>query len=123
LAGTGRRPSWTGVRRDAADHERPAVLLCLADIDASGEDIEREQVEAFDLPPSSGTVGDSRSAAFALRHGQLVQVELEALAPEILAGLVRDAVAPLWDTSRSEAVRRAEDADRRRLGELLDALD
>src|SRR5215207_143693 len=38
-----------------------------------------EQVEEHDLPPQPGKTTDARSAAFALRHGRLVQVELDAL--------------------------------------------
>jgi hypothetical protein len=38
------------------------------------------------------------------RHGALVQVELDALAPDDLEALYRDAIAEFWDTSAYEAV-------------------
>jgi hypothetical protein len=109
---------------DAEDQDRPAVLLYAGDFDPSGEDIDRdftqrtacfdkvvrvaltaEQVEAYALPPAMGKRSDSRAAAFVARHGQLVQVELDALAPNDLEQLYRDAIAEFWDTSAYEAVR------------------
>jgi hypothetical protein len=40
-----------------------------------------------------GKATDSRAAAFKARHGRLVQVELEALAPDDLRQLFEDALA------------------------------
>jgi hypothetical protein len=80
------------------------VVLYAGDFDATGEDIvhnfevqltargvenwtlERvaltdEQVAEYDLPEAEGKKTDPRAAAFAERHGKLVQVEVEALDP------------------------------------------
>lgn len=72
-----------------------------------------EQVEEHDLPPQPGKTTDARSAAFALRHGRLVQVELNALRPEVLRGLYEEALAQVWDTSTYEQVlaRQAEERE------------
>jgi hypothetical protein len=118
------------VRRDACRHGRPAVLLYAGDFDPSGEDIRRdfiervgifaevvrvaltrEQVSAYDLPPQPGKRTDSRANGFIARHGELVQVELEALAPSDLRRLYADALAPLWDVSAYERSREREDDD------------
>jgi hypothetical protein len=127
------------VVRNALADGRPPVLLYLGDFDPSGEDIERDfltrtrgvfreahrvaltraqVVEEFDLPVAVGKETDSRSAAFRLRYGELVQVELEALPPEDLVDLLERAIEPYWDASRAEAVLAEESGDRRQLKEL-----
>lgn len=112
---------------DVENDGREAVLLYGGDFDPSGEDIDRDfeertgcfdkvvrvaltadQVSAYNLPPAMGKSTDSRAGAFVARHGQLVQVELDALPPEVLEELYRDAIAEFWDTSAYDAVRREE---------------
>lgn len=129
--------SQTYVAEVAADvrrQGRPAVLLYAGDFDPSGEDIERDflertdcfdkavrvallwdQVTAYDLPPQMGKATDSRAAAFVQRYGQLVQVELDALAPDVLRGLLEDSLEPFWDVSAFEASKAREERER---GEL-----
>jgi hypothetical protein len=115
-------------------HDRPAVLVYAGDHDPSGEDIDRDwvertncwvkvrrvaltadQVEQYDLPPQPGKAADSRAGAFAARHGRLVQVELDALAPETLRGLYADAVTDYWDDDAYAAVLALEGGDHQRL--------
>jgi hypothetical protein len=134
LAGYASQSYVNEVTRDVSHHDRPAVLLDAGDHDASGEDIDRdwvertgcwtkvrrvaltaEQVEQYDLPAQPGKAADSRVGAFAARHGRLVQVELDALAPETPRGLYADAVADYWDDDAHAAVLAAEVADRERL--------
>jgi hypothetical protein len=120
---------------------RPAVLLYAGDFDASGEDIDRdfvartdcwhkvvrvalsaEQVATYRLPPNPGKATDSRAAGFIARHGELVQVELDALPPETLRSLFADALAEYWDTSTYHRVLERERAERSELRELADRL-
>jgi hypothetical protein len=122
----------------AAD-PRPTTLIYAGDFDPSGEDIVRdfrervagidefvkgavtpEVIERFDLPERPGKETDSRAAGFRARHGRLVQVEVEALAPADLSALFRAAVDPLVDTSALDAVISKEEAERRELKEGLD---
>jgi hypothetical protein len=110
---------------------RPAMLLYAGDHDPSGEDIERdfiertdcwakvvrvalsaEQVATYRLPPQPGKATDARSAAFVARHGQLVQVELDALPPDVLRRLFTDAITEFWDTSAYERQLEIEHDDR-----------
>ena len=119
------------VSEDVYDRGRPAVLLYAGDFDPSGEDIDRDfvartgcfdtvvrvaldasQVTAYDLPPAMGKGTDSRASRFIARHGTLVQVELDALPPDVLEQLYRDALLPFWDESVYEAVI-AREADER----------
>lgn len=115
---------------EAADDGRPALMLYAGDFDPTGEDIPRdlaerldgvrverialtaEQVERYDLPPQPGKRTDSRSARFELEHGRLVQVELDALAPDDLRTLYEDALVPLWDESTFEDVLERERGER-----------
>jgi hypothetical protein len=105
-------------------------MLYAGDFDPTGEDIPRdlaerlpeveverialdaEQVERFDLPPQPGKRTDSRSARFELEHGRLVQVELDALAPDDLRALYADALGDYWDESQYELVLDRERAER-----------
>lgn len=130
------------VTRHVEADGRPAVLLYAGDFDPTGEDILRdleartsgfddvirialtwEQVEAHDLPPQMGKASDSRAAAFEARHGRLVQVELDALPPEILRTLYQDAIDGLMDKSIFEDALRRERSDAARLGALIAHLD
>jgi hypothetical protein len=123
---------------DVADQHRPAVLLYAGDFDPSGEDIDRDfvartgcfdkvvrvaltadQVDEHQLPPAMGKTTDSRAGGFVERHGRLVQVELDALPPDVLEQLYRDALAPFWDTSAWEAVMAEEREQRAQLRAVL----
>src|SRR5918912_4161307 len=84
------------------------VALYIGDYDSSGKAIERnfwrhvrpffhevervaldwDQVEEYDLPLQLGKAGDTRAVAFAAEHnGENVQVEADALPPDVLRGL------------------------------------
>ena len=118
------------VRADVERRDRPAVLLYGGDFDPTGEDIDRDfaartdcfakvirvaltaaQVESYDLPPAMGKATDSRARAFTERHGRLVQVELDALAPTDLRALYRAQIGQWLDTSALEASVEQEQAD------------
>jgi hypothetical protein len=122
------------VSQDAATIDRAAVLLYAGDHDPSGEDIDRNfiektgcwtavrrvaltaaQVVEYALPPQPGKDSDSRAAAFVARHGRLVQVELDALPPDVLRALFTAALTEFWDTSPYEAALAREAADRTKL--------
>jgi hypothetical protein len=111
--------------------DRPAVLLYAGDFDPSGEDIDRdfvartdcwdkvirialsaEQVTQYQLPPNPGKSTDSRAAGFVARHGELVQVEIDALPPETLRALFAEAITDYWDESAYAAVLERERAER-----------
>ncbi len=106
------------------DHRgRPAVLIYAGDFDPSGEDIQRDflrRCDAFDLvqrvaltpdqidehklPELPGKPTDSRAGQFVARHGRLVQVELDALPPDVLRSLYAEAIAEHWDEAAYEDV-------------------
>jgi hypothetical protein len=126
------------VVQDVQSRKRPAVLLYAGDHDPSGEDIDRDfvartgcfdkvvrvalsaaQVERYDLPPAMGKSTDSRASQFVARHGSLVQVELDALPPDVLEDRYRTAIDEFWDTSAYEGVLEIEQAERNRLAGSL----
>jgi hypothetical protein len=109
-------PSGEGIRRDFEERVgtfSQVVRLALT----------REQVGDFGLPPQPGKVTDPRANGFIARHGELVQVELEALDPSELRRLYEDALAPYWDVSMFESSLEQEEADLQLLptGHDLDA--
>jgi hypothetical protein len=111
------------------------VIIFLSDFDPEGEDIAHsfarsmrdeffidnvvpikaaltaEQVEQFDLPPQmKAKAGSSRRKGFVERHGDDV-FELEALAPEELQRILRDAIDSVLDIEAYNAEIDAEKQD------------
>lgn len=102
--------------KDVEEQDRPAILIYAGDFDASGEDILRDfvsrtdcwehverialnmaQIEEYNLPPLPGKASDSRAAGFIERHGELMQVELDALPPDVLRALYETEVESWFD--------------------------
>jgi hypothetical protein len=103
---------------DVAPDGDPTIILYLGDHDPSGQDMVRDigdrldrfdcpadiraialtkaQIERYRLPPQPAKTTDARYSAYALEHGDGVW-ELDALPPDVLAGLVRNALAGLID--------------------------
>jgi hypothetical protein len=130
------------IAADVEEQHRPAALIYAGDFDPSGEDIERdfiertgcfdevvhvalnaEQVEAFELPPLPGKATDTRAASFEARHGRLVQVELDALPPDVLRDLYSEAISQFFDMSTFEAELERERRCRARLTALARIAD
>jgi hypothetical protein len=128
------------IRDEIEDDGRPAVLIYGGDFDASGEDIERdligrigvfdtvkrvalnlEQVQRYQLPPQPGKKKDTRAAGFAEKYGSLMQVELDALEPNVLKGLYQEALAEFFDSTSLAAALAAEQDQRERLRKMLGA--
>jgi hypothetical protein len=131
LGGYGPQTYVDDVIADVAATKRPAVLLYAGDHDPSGEDIDRDftagtdcwddvrrvaltaaQVVQYGLPPQPGKETDSRARGFVERHGRLVQVELDALAPDGLRTLYAQAIAEFWNDAAHETALHREAAER-----------
>jgi hypothetical protein len=119
------------------DDGRKSVLLYVGDLDASGEDIERDfvkrcpvwdhveriavkesQITELGLPKNPGNPNDPKRKPFIDTHGSLFQVEVEAIAPNELHRLYDEALAQWWDRSTWNRVVEAEAAERRQLEAL-----
>lgn len=115
------------VKRDG----RPSILIYAGDFDPSGMDIDRDfeertacfdkvtriglnraLVDKFQLPPAPGKETDSRSAQFILDHGELVQVELDALPLDELRKLYQKQIDRYWNQKTYEAVLKREERQR-----------
>jgi hypothetical protein len=124
---------------NVSNNEREAVLIYAGDFDPSGVDILRdfeerrscfdcvqrialnaEQVRAYNLPVNPGKKSDSRAAGFIRDYGQLMQVELDALPPNILRELYKAAFFEFYDVSIYEDILRAERADKEKLREITE---
>lgn len=84
--------------------------------------LSHEQVEQYELPPQLGKADDPRAAEFERKHGRLIQVELDALPPDVLRSLYQEAIDEFWDVSDFEAVLARERAERKTLQEQPDDL-
>ena len=121
---------------------RPTHVYLLTDFDPSGlaiaESVERElinraatnppeveriavtrrQVDFFGLPTRPTKQTDARARAFMDRYGT-VSVELDALPPDVLRGLVRERVEEHMDSRRLEVLKLAEREEREGLASLF----
>lgn len=124
------------VAQDVQRRGREAILIYAGDHDPSGEDIDRDfgersgcfqkivrvalsaaQVEEYGLPPQLGKEKDSRAAGFIRKHGELVQVELDALPPDVLQNLYNEAIDNFWNNN---AYKRCLDYEAQERKELED---
>jgi hypothetical protein len=131
------------VRDHILGYDRPAALIYGGDFDPTGEDIDRdfvrrvglfdkvEQValnddQIVDLPKSLDPEvldklrRDPRARRFMERHEslvELVQYELDALAPDTLRNLYREAFEAFHDPDIYDAVLAREDAEREEIAE------
>lgn len=117
-----------------ADHDGPAHILYFGDFDPSGQDIERnirdkltgtfgvdvdvhrvaltrEQIDERELPPQPAKSTDSRYEDFVEEHGDIA-VELDALPPEDLRTMIRDAVDKHFDEEAHREVLSRQNDDR-----------
>lgn len=130
------------IRDEVEADGRTAIGIYVGDLDPSGKDIERdlrkrgpewdqwkriavnrEQIDEFGLLVSPGKKTDSRAPKFIEEHGELIQVEVEAIDPTVLRGLVLDAIGPLVDLDAIEAVKAEERADKAMLRLLIEEVE
>jgi hypothetical protein len=120
--------------QDVEKRKRPAVLIYGGDFDPSGMDILRDfkartdcwarthrvalnpdQIEEYNLPPLPGKASDSRAAGFVRDHGELIQVELDALPPDVLRDVYMRQFSYYWNPKAYERIMEKEDNDRQTL--------
>lgn len=118
------------IKRDVRLDGRYSILIYGGDYDPSGEDIQRdfekrtdcfdeiirvaltpEQVERYNLPEYPGKATDSRAKGFRKRHGKLVQVELDALPPDVLKLLYEEEFFGYFDLEMWDTVVKDEEKD------------
>ena len=122
-----------GSKRLSQFIDKSIHILYFGDFDPSGEDMVRDlqrrlklygaptatvhkialtpgQVKKWRLPPAPVKTSDRRAAKFIKAHGDISAVELDALDPEDLQGIVKDAIEAYIEHSRwQEAIDRSTD--------------
>lgn len=135
---------YEAARRFLGQRERSPVLLYLGDHDPSGEDMVRdirERMEMFGVegidvrkvaltmaqikkhqpPPNPAKTTDSRFERYAAKHGD-ESWEVDALPPEVLSDLIRNAFSSLVDMKMMDEVKEREEDDKERLREAVEKL-
>ena len=134
---------WDSIHNAAERYQdwgEAVTVLYFGDFDPSGEDMARSlrerlaffavkpeiikcaltlgDIERYQLPPDFTKTTDTRRAAFVAKWGD-VAVELDALPSDVLRGRLETEVTARLDLEALERVRRQEEAERRRLVEVL----
>ncbi len=125
---------------EAVEDGRPVTVFCLYDYDAGGDrafrtvskgleehapgltevirlGLTREQVADWELPTRPAKGSDPEAA----RWGDEPAVELDAVDPDVLTGLVDDAIEAIIDPQAMKIVKVAEEAERDGLLSLAEA--
>lgn len=127
----------SAIERFVSWEKRSVRLIYIGDLDPEGEDIERnvqaqtglvteriavtpKQVTLYGLPEEPGKPSSSRAPGFIAKYGRLFQIEVEALDPDVLRGLVQDAIAETWDDELERVVLVEEERQRERFQEFVD---
>ena len=118
------------VARYVRDDERETILLFAGDHDASGHDLFADfvnrtglecveriaitpgQIVQYKLPEYPGKATDPRASGFISEYGANIQVELDALPPDVLKRIVLEAVDRHWDDAVYESVLALEEEER-----------
>jgi hypothetical protein len=126
------------------DSGKPGVLFYLGDHDPSGEDMVRDiaarlemfgadvkveklaltmaQVTQYNPPPNPAKMTDPRAAGYVEEFGDQ-SWEVDALPPNILAGIITTAFSGVVDEEAMDAVKAREERDKVRLREAVGNLD
>ena len=144
-------PSYPAIRDAALRYQReeragrPLTMLYFGDHDPSGKDIPRsvrdnladwfdvyvepqivaltgEQVDEYDLPPVPAKRSDSRAPAFIAEYGDR-SVELDALPPDVLQAMIREAIEEHHNQGIRDGVNDVEKAEQAQLAEMIDGLE
>lgn len=116
--------------------KRRLHLLYLGDHDPSGEDMVRDvadrlvtfgapvnvrkialtmaQVEEYNPPPNPAKMSDSRAQAYVDQHGA-ESWEVDALPPNVLEDLIREAIEDLFDADLMDEIKDQEEKDKEAL--------
>jgi hypothetical protein len=118
-------PSGEDMVRDVAD--RLTTFKCKR-LDVTKLALTRHQVDEYKLPPNplkrdhTGKLTDSRGQAFEDKHGG-ESFEVDALPPDVLQTMVRDAITEHMDLDKYEAVKEREDELKRLLVDAAGSIE
>ncbi len=126
------------------DSGKPGILFYLGDHDPSGEDMVRDiaarlemfgadvkveklaltmaQVTQYNPPPNPAKMSDPRAAGYVEEFGEQ-SWEVDALPPNVLAGIIQGAFAGVVDTEAMDIIKEREERDKSRLREAVTNLE
>ena len=143
---TSQSEMWAAAMRfiDKADEGRECVLIYLGDHDPSGIDMTRDirerlalfgatvkvhrfalnmpQIEEYSPPPNPAKETDTRAAGYIAEYGNS-SWELDALRPEILDGLITEAIKSNLDQKKYKQAIKRQEAERKTITALLPGLN
>ena len=106
-------PSGLDIPRSIADSMR----IFGADVQVKRIALTRDQIDRYQPPENPAKETDTRAAGYIKEHGAY-SWELDALKPQVLAGLYRETVDALTDSTRLAEAMAAEQTDSRKLHTL-----
>jgi hypothetical protein len=131
---------YEAVERLELVEDQDITILYFGDFDPSGKDIyryiqetfgnfdisadyefiaiTREQIDKYNIPPMPTKKTDARAANFIAEHGDLA-VELDAIEPDVLQSIVRDAIFAQFDGRTFEDVQNDQEDDREKIRHLI----
>ena len=123
--------------------DRTGVLFYLGDHDPSGEDMVRDmgvrlqmfgvdvdvrklaltmpQIEQYNPPPNPAKMADPRAEAYVEAHGN-ESWEVDALPPNVLTQIIRDAFDEVLDVLKMNRIKKREQRDKRQLQVAVERL-
>jgi hypothetical protein len=104
-------PSGEDMVRDIRDR---FAMFGVADVEVQKIALTIEQVREYDPPPNPTKVSDPRADKYIAEHGD-ESWEVDALPPNVLAQLVRDAFAEIVNTKLMDKIKRREERDKKDL--------
>jgi hypothetical protein len=124
---------------EARRHGEQAVMIYGGDYDPSGLVIpksfarltgmdmvrvalNRDQVDEYGLTRGEAKKDDNNRAAMLAEVGEICQVEIEALEPDVLKQLYMDAFHRYWDEAAYSQAREEEREERKRLAEIVEPM-
>lgn len=79
------------------------------------------QIEQYDPPPNPAKTSDSRAEKYVEKHGES-SWEVDALDPQTLQTLIREAFDEIVDIEKMDAIKEREETDKERLRKALAAM-
>ena len=121
----------------AREDEKDLILFYLGDFDPSGEDMVRDigerlamfgvedldvqklaltmpQIRQYQPPPNPAKMTDSSAKEYVAKHGD-ESWEVDALPPDLLQQIIRDAIEAEVDMDLMDAIKKREESDKERL--------
>lgn len=103
------------------DNERRLSLFARADVEIRRLALNMDQIDVYKPPPNPAKTTDSRAAEYIEQYG-VSSWELDALEPQVLEQLVREAIEKVLDVDRFNAAILRQDAARAQLRELAEGV-